>query len=204
MKSEPVKLFASKAAALLGMSLLLSACSSPVEMFYYQLPQLSQNQQQLAVNAPVLVVEPVMVANYLNTNALILQTSEVELHKTVQHQWAEALDQQLTRLLLQQLALALPGYRVTDRAPQGPHSRVLVQVEQFHGSSQGLAMVAGRLSVSTPAGMLQQQFSWQLPQPEAGYPALVNTLAGGWQKVSQDISQLLRADLNENQSLPGR
>jgi uncharacterized lipoprotein YmbA len=179
----------------LGLSLLtLAACSSPLELFYYQLPQLSQNQQQLAVNAPVLVVEPVMVANYLNTNALILQTSEVELHKTAQHQWAEALDQQLTRLLIQQLSQALPGYRVTDRAPQSPHARVLVQVEQFHGSSQGIAMVAGRFSLSTPDGMLQQQFSWQLPQPAAGYPALVNTLASGWQKVSLDISQLLRPD----------
>ncbi len=47
MKSICRKLCSASAASLLGLSLLLTACSSPVEMFYYQLPQLAQNQQQL-------------------------------------------------------------------------------------------------------------------------------------------------------------
>ena len=74
---------------------LLTACSSSVELRYYQLPQPAVVSVQPNATAPVLYVEPVMVAAYLNSNSLILQTSTVELHKTSQHQWADPLDQQL-------------------------------------------------------------------------------------------------------------
>ena len=125
------------ASLMLALGLAVSSgCSSVQELNFYQLPQQANTAASASMDAAVIVVEPVMVANYLNTNALILQTSDVQLVKTSQHQWAEALDQQLTRLLQQQLTAALPGHRVTDRAPQGPQQRLLVQVEQFHGAPE--------------------------------------------------------------------
>ena len=136
-----------------------------------------------------------MVANYLNTNALILQTSDVQLVKTSQHQWAEALDQQLTRLLQQQLTAALPGHRVTDRAPQGPQQRLLVQVEQFHGTEQGMVLISGKYSLVNGEYTIQQRFAVELAQPEEGYPSMVATLGQGWQQVVTDISQLFKPDI---------
>jgi hypothetical protein len=172
-----------------------SGCSSVQELNFYQLPQQATVVAAVAIDAPVIVVEPVMVANYLNTNALILQTSSVQLVKTTQHQWAEALDQQLTRLLQQQLTAALPGYRVTDRAPQGPQQRLLVQVEQFHGTEQGMVLLSGKYSVVNGEHTIQQRFALELAQPEAGYPSLVATLGEGWQQVVTDISQLFKPDV---------
>lgn len=180
--------------------LALVGCSSPSSVHYYQLPQFVQQGQPLASHAPVLVVEPVMVANYLNSNALVLQTSDVALHKTQQHQWAEALDQQLTRLLVQHLAQSLPNYRITERAPQTPHARVLVQVEQFHGSVQGTVFVSGKFHLTTAEGIIQQQFHWQLPQAEAGYPALVSALGQGWQQLASQITSLLRPDVLQHKN----
>ena len=162
---------------------LLTACSSSVELRYYQLPQTVIATAQPNAAAPVLYVEPVMVAAYLNSNSLILQTSAVELHKTTQHQWADPLDQQLQRLLVNGLQQALPAYRVTAQQPAGDVVRLLVQVEQFHGQQQGIALVSGRFHLLQGDKVHSQSFQLQLPQPDEGYPALVDTLGQGWQQA---------------------
>lgn len=172
-----------------------SGCSSVQELNFYQLPQQANTVTSASIDAAVIVVEPVMVANYLNTNALILQTSDVQLVKTNQQQWAEALDQQLTRLLQQQLTATLPGHRVTDRAPQGPQQRLLVQVEQFHGTEQGMVLISGKYSLINGEQTIQQRFALELAQPEAGYPSMVATLGAGWQQVVTEISQLFKPDV---------
>ena len=169
---------------------LLAACSSSVELRYYQLPQPAVVSVQPNAAAPVLYAEPVMVASYLNSNALILQTSAVELHKTTQHQWADPLDQQLQRLLVNGLQQALPAYRVTGQQPGGDAVRLLVQVEQFHGQQQGIVLVSGRFHLLKGDKVQSQSFQLQLPQPDEGYPALVDTLGQGWQ---QAISQFAAA-----------
>jgi uncharacterized lipoprotein YmbA len=163
--------------------MLLTACSSSVELRYYQLPQSAALVAQAEAGAPVLYAEPVMVASYLNSNALILQTSAVELHKTNQHQWAEPLDQQLQRLLVNGLQQALPAYRVTSQQPDGDAVRLLVQVEQFHGQQHGIALVSGRFHLLKGDKVQSQSFQLQLPQPDEGYPALVDTLGQGWQQA---------------------
>lgn len=184
------------ASLMLALGLAVSSgCSSVQELNFYQLPQQANTEASASMDAAVIVVEPVMVANYLNTNALILQTSDVQLVKTSQHQWAEALDQQLTRLLQQHLTAALPGYRVTDRAPQGPQQRLLVQVEQFHGTEQGMVLISGKYSLVNGAHTIQQRFALELAQPADGYPSMVATLGQGWQQVVNDISQLFKPDV---------
>lgn len=162
---------------------LLAACSSTVELRYYQLPQPAVVSAQPNAAAPVLYAEPVMVASYLNSNALIVQTSAVELHKTTQHQWADPLDQQLQRLLVNGLQQALPAYRVTSQQPGGDAVRLLVQVEQFHGQQQGIVLVSGRFHLLQGDKVQSQSFQLQLPQPDEGYPALVDTLGQGWQQA---------------------
>lgn len=181
---------------LVGLGLVMTnGCSSVQELNYYQLPQQAYTASPVAIDAAVIVVEPVMVANYLNTNALILQTSDVQLVKTNQQQWAEALDQQLTRLLQQQLSAALTSYRVTERAPEGPHQRLLVQVEQFHGTEQGQILISGKYSVVNGDQTIQQRFALTLAQPEDGYPSMVATLGLGWQQVVTNISQHFKPDV---------
>lgn len=172
-----------------------SGCSSVQELNFYQLPQQANTTTSASSDAAVIVVEPVMVANYLNTNALILQTSDVQLVKTNQQQWAEALDQQLTRLLQQQLTAALPDYRVTDRAPQGPQQRLLVQVEQFHGTEQGMVLISGKYSLVNGEQTIQQRFALELAQPQDGYSSMVATLGQGWQQVVTNISQHFKPDV---------
>ena len=57
------------------------------------------------------------------------------------------------------------------------------QVEQFHGQQQGIVTVSGRFHLLNGDKILSQPFQLQLPQPEEGYPALVDTLGQGWQQA---------------------
>jgi uncharacterized lipoprotein YmbA len=172
---------------------LLAGCSSGIELSYYQLPQPAVAEAAVSpVNAPVLYVEPLLVAAYLNTNALILQQSAVQLHKTSQHQWAEALDQQLQRLLVHGLQQALPAYRVTAQQSPANAVRLLVQVEQFHGQQNGQVLVSGRFHLLSGEQSRSQSFALSLPQPAEGYPAMVATLGQGWQQAIDQFAQAIQ------------
>ena len=177
----------------------LSACSSAVELKYYQLPvPASSSENTASKDAAVLIVEPVMVANYLNTNALILQTSQVELHRTQQHQWLEALDQQLNRILVNELQAKLPETSVTTaefavKSATPSTQRLLVQIAEFHGTEQGMVILSGRYSWLVDGGVNLRQFRIELPQPEAGYPAMVQTMGQAVSTLSEQIAEQLKS-----------
>jgi uncharacterized lipoprotein YmbA len=181
------------------MVLGLSACSSAVELKYYQLPvPASSSENTASKDAAVLIVEPVMVANYLNTNALILQTSQVELHRTQQHQWLEALDQQLNRILVNELQAKLPDTSVTTaefavKSATPSTQRLLVQIAEFHGTEQGMVILSGRYSWLVDGGVKLRQFRIELPQPEDGYPAMVQTMGKAVSTLSGQIAEQLKS-----------
>lgn len=181
-----------KAGIILALLTTLTACSSAVTLHYYQLPQPALSATSQNPQAPVLYAEPVMVASYLNSNALVLQTSAVELHKTTQHQWADPLDQQLQRLLVSGLQQVLPGYRVTAQQPTAEATRLLVQVDQFHGQQQGVVLISGRFHLLHGDKVQSQSFRLELPQADEGYPAMVDTLGQGWQQAIGQFAEAVR------------
>lgn len=175
----------------------LTACSSAVELTYYQLP-VPATASVPSNNSSVVIVEPVMVANYLNTNALILQRSTVELHRTQQHQWLEALDQQLNRILVSELQSKLADRTVTtaefaSKAPSTTSQRLLVQIAEFHGTEQGMVILSGRYSWLGNGGIELQQFRIELPQPDAGYPAMVQTMGQAMSTLTTQIAEQLQS-----------
>ncbi|MDX5407637.1 MAG: ABC-type transport auxiliary lipoprotein family protein [Chromatiaceae bacterium] len=179
--------------------LVLTACSSPSSSYFYQLPAPSQNQlapgvtmdKQAADNSHAdksLFIEPVKVASYLSGRGLVLQTSAVELVMARQHLWAEALDQQLQRQLRQHLSQLAPAYAV--QLQPGAHStRLWLQLDSFHGSADGYALLSGHFLLSGQP--LSQPFSYRVPLTDDGYPALVAALGQGVQQLSQQIAAQL-------------
>ncbi len=173
------------------LSLALAGCgSSPAELQYYRLPA-------VAVKAPVvdsskvLVVEPVMVASYLNSNALVYQNNEVNLQLTRTHQWAEALDQQLSRNLQAHLSGALTDWRVTQQASSPTDNRLTVQVTQFHTTAEGVVLISGQAHLLAGAVVKQLPFELQLPIADDGYDEVVKTLGEGWGQVATQIAKLV-------------
>ena len=80
----------------------LVGCSSPQPVNYYQLtmplPDNIASDRETAMTYQ-LQLAPVKVANFLNGAGLVMQRSDVELLIASRHLWADALDQQLYRLL---------------------------------------------------------------------------------------------------------
>ena len=171
--------------------LLLAGCSSVPQTHLFQLPLAVQDSETTVKVQQQLVVEPIILADYLDSNALILRKSEVEVDRTQQQQWAEPLQLQLSRSLVPLIQANVTTLHVTNRATAPSHLRLLVQVDQFEGDMQGQVHVRGRYSLLSSNGVQQYQFAVQLAQPEAGYPALVATLATAWRQVAAEIAQAM-------------
>lgn len=180
---------------LAGLSIiaLLGCSSSPKPVSYYQLEEVLPVKSTLPVSDKTgyLYIEPVQVASFLNGNGLVLQLSEVELTIARQHQWAEALNQQLRRQLLNQLSGLLPDYQVSI-LPEKDALRLQVQIEQFHALADGQAIISGRFYLSDTATK-QIPFRLTVALTENGYPALVSALGKGWQQVVQQIAEQVTA-----------
>lgn len=164
--------------------LVLTACSSPATTHFYQLPVPPDSTTENSRADKSLFIEPVKVAPYLNGRGLVLQTSTVELVMARQHLWADALDQQLQRQLRQHLSQLAPAYAV-QLQPGGQSTRLWLQLDSFHGSADGYALLSGHFLLSGQP--LSQSFSYRVPLADDGYPALVAALGQGVQQLSQQI-----------------
>jgi len=177
--------------AFVFLSLAVAGCgSSPSELQYYRLPAVAVKAPQVD-SAKVLVIEPVMVASYLNSNALVYQNNAVNLQLTRTHQWAEALDQQLTRNLQAHLSGVLTDWRVTQQVSSASDSRLTVQVTQFHTTADGQVLISGQAHLLTGAAVKQLPFELQLPIADDGYDEVVKTLGEGWSQVAVQIAAMI-------------
>lgn len=167
----------------------LAACSSPAGLNYYQLPAVN-NSHQPAAEAPVLYVAPVQVASYLNGRGLVLQLSDVELNMARQHLWAEPLAAQVQRQLRDRLSNT--AY-IAELSAQPGTVVLTVQLDRFHGTVQGNALLSGRYQLSNKKH--SQPFNIAVALSADGYPALVTALAAGVAQLSQQIAtELLSTD----------
>jgi len=177
-------------------ALLLSGCSSDSAKHYYQLPAMIPTAgQPVAVagagdNTRPLWVEPVTVPDYLSGNGVAYQTSDVQYVIAVNNLWASPLDQQLQQTLVSYLGQLLPGRLVSgSMTGSSDYDTLSVTVTGFHGRYDGKAVISGAWILQRGDQTLRQPFSLILPQPKDGYPALIRTLAAGWQQEATAIAR---------------
>ncbi|SNY53374.1 hypothetical protein SAMN06297280_2391 [Arsukibacterium tuosuense] len=163
----------------------LSACSSAPPVTYYQLtmpvPEQTNSVAQ-SVAKTQLQLQPVKVANYLNGAGLVMERSDVELVIASRNLWADALDQQLYRLLAEQLQARLPAFQLAPASGAGD-LQLQLTVDRFHAQANGVAIISGHYTLGSGGKHATQAFSYQQPLTADGYPALVNALSLGWQQV---------------------
>ncbi|WP_372625904.1 membrane integrity-associated transporter subunit PqiC [Arsukibacterium sp.] len=175
----------------------LVACSSPPPVSYYQLsappPVLNPDQRQMPQYS--LHLQPVMVANYLNGAGLVMQRSEVELVIASRHLWADALDQQMYRLLAEQLQARMPALQLSP-VSIAADIRLQLTVDRFHAQDDGMAVITGFYTLISGDKRASHSFSYRQPLTADGYPAMVSALSKGWQQLVDDlIAQLSQQHL---------
>jgi uncharacterized lipoprotein YmbA len=144
-----------------------------------------------------LAVEGVTLASYLDSQGIVLQSDDIRLREASSHLWAESLKRQLDRGLRQRLARRLPGLRVLGSTTASDALHLRVNVDEFQGRYDGLAVASGRWQLQDDDGdtLALEPFNVTTPLESDGYPALVRALGESWDQVAEDIAQGIRRAL---------
>ena len=178
-------------------AVLVAGCASEAVPAYYAL-SLSDNQapSRQVTEGPILVVDRVVLPEYLNDMGIAFQPDDVQIVTANQARWAEALDKQLTRSLVQSLSEQLERVQVLE----GPNAKSQVwhltrETTGFQGRSDGQAVVAGRWVLQQGDKAYSHSFQTQVPLQEDGYPALVRALRKGWQSEIDSLVVAIKPTL---------
>ncbi|MDO6525627.1 PqiC family protein [Motilimonas sp. 1_MG-2023] len=142
-----------------------------------------------------LVLKPVELPDYLNSNGVVMQLDDNQVHIAEQHLWAGALNQQLDRLSNEAMALYLPQWSVVESAEFYPESDqqywiLSISVNRFQGRLQGVAVASGQWNLVAPNGKVikDERFNYQLDVPSKDYPGIVEKLKTNWLTLNRDIA----------------
>jgi uncharacterized protein len=180
---------------------VLTACSyNVVQEHYYALnpPSLLQSLAQTTAKAaqPLLLVEPVSVAEFLATGAIVMQVNAHQLQLSNHHRWAENLQQALTFNVQAKLAARLAHYQVESSTrywQQQTHSRLQINVSDFHISARHSTICAGQfwLFDSEQKLLSKQAFYIELALTKDGYVHAVHQLNNALDQLAEQIIEKL-------------
>lgn len=163
---------------LMMLTTLLVGCAGtpqPKVSFYLlpNNPELSELTQPKTL--PLLVVQPVELAAYLDTQGIVYRQSETQVIQARQNQWAQRLSPQLTQRITNDLRRKQSRYwpaPLNTSSIQQEHWKLQVRLQRFNGVYTGNAEVAGNWELLNPKGesMLNQEFSFQVPLKDTVTP----------------------------------
>lgn len=190
----------SRMGLLLVLALSLSACfksNPPVKTERYSLPEVTAAQPASPAAETVtrtLVLNRIQLADYLDTDRIVIQLDDITLHPARDHLWVDTLSQELRRGLRTRLATRLSHVAVVDPQPGLPASAgtLNITVDQFHGQMQGYAVLSGQWQLGG-ASLPTQSFKFVTPLAENGYPALVRALGHNLDLLCDQIASQLPA-----------
>ena len=120
--------------ATIGILASLVACASnPAQDHYYSLVLASDNEL-MAINENKadrrMIVGPIQLARYLDQPGLPIQTSESQIQSANHHFWAEALDEAIAKVLVQDIARHIDAVTVErDAGRWTPDTQCRVRLE---------------------------------------------------------------------------
>lgn len=199
-----------RAISMSGMLLLLAACTStPAPVInYYRLGETPlQRSAELATNLPALVIDRVVLAQFLGQSGLVLAQGDHQLQVSRTHLWAEGLEYALPRALLAALERGSQEFRIyldaMDYIPRRDYE-LRLQLESFHVTAAGEVVAAGRYQLVDTARMIElaaRNFHFTENLEVDGYPHAVERMQVLVDRLAASISQDLSA-YHERQPVP--
>ena len=180
---------------LLGL-VLLSGCvgSSPASRFYLLEPIATSSAEPSRPARPTLALTHVKVSHYLERAQIVSAAGKNTYQLNELHRWAESLDENMTRVMLQNLTqlLASDVMLTTSQRAQQSEFRLAVNVLEFHVDTQQQAKLVAQWQVSRgDAVLLIQQTSHQVPAAGEDMALKVQALNQCFNQLSQDIASAL-------------
>ena len=157
--------------SLLILSLLLQvAClgTTPPSQFYLLEPLAETDATKASANPAkiTLALSPVRIPHYLERSQIVTAAGKNTYQIDELHRWAESLDDNMTRVMLQDLTVLVSADVVmstTSRAKQA-ELRLSVTVLEFHVDRQNKAILSAQWQISKGKDVvLSQKSAYQVP-----------------------------------------
>ena len=180
----------------LALVLLLIACASgcgtsPPSRFFTLAAEPATVLTTPDVKTASIVVGPVSVPELVDRPQLVLRTSPTTVEIAELARWAAPLKSEIPRVIASQLAGLLPGARITtssQRTPEVPDYRVLVDIQRFESTLAGSAVIEAAWTVRPREGKGMSGRSVATEPAGAGYDALVAAHSRALGAITRDIA----------------
>ena len=179
--------------------LLLTACvgTTPPSQFYMLeplTPNFANESHPGQESRLTLALAPVKISHYLDRAQIVSAAGKNTYQLDELHRWAERLDENMTRVMLQNLtqALATDVVLTTSKRAQQSELRLAVNVLEFHVDAEQKAKLVAQWQVNRgDAVVLSQQTTHQVPVASEDIVLKVQALNQCFNQLSQDIAGAL-------------
>jgi uncharacterized protein len=173
----------------------LGACARTPSRFYIlnNLPASETISGTAAAQGPVIGVGPITVAKYLDRPQIITRSGRHQLALGEFDRWAEPLQDNVLRVLAENLAILIPTDQVLLHAwPQYPTLDYQVTVDMLHfdGWLDGESTLLAHWSILDRAELplLSQRASFNVPVGGGDYEAMVAAMSELLARLSRNIA----------------
>ncbi|MGR9088195.1 MAG: PqiC family protein [Gammaproteobacteria bacterium] len=184
--------------------LALTGCiggSSPPSQFYLLEP-INEGPGMSGVSArPLVALGPVRIPRYLDRPQIVTATAQNAYQLSEVNRWAESLDDNVSRVLAQNLPLLVPvevvPIKASNRATQA-RFRVSVTILEFHVNPASQAVLTAQWQIARGLDpILSRQASYRSPASTNDYPVMVAALNDCVNRMSRDLAKSLHQFLKE-------
>ncbi len=171
----------------------LFGCTS-IQPKYYHLPNIVNEKQRL-VSQPLLIVDPVKLARFLNVPNMVYQMSETTYGYAQHHLWLPNLGDQITEYMIHALRRVDDRYWATriseDASMQASHLRL--RFERFDFDRDGMATIQGEWQFLQSGKVMKRDvFLYQMDLAGKGYDMLIVKLSALLDELAEEVSQNIR------------
>ncbi len=178
--------------------------STPPAQFYLLEPISEGASSASGISTkPMIALGPVRIPRYIDRPQIVTASGKNAYQLNEFNRWAESLDDNISRVLAQNLSRLAPVDVVlanaSNRARQA-QLRVSVNILEFHVNPQGQAGLNAQWQIFHGEDIIvNKQVSYRSPASTTDYPVMVQTLNDCLNRMSRELAaSLLQALENEN------
>jgi uncharacterized lipoprotein YmbA len=192
-----------KLSLLLVPLLVIAGCARTLPAQFYVLNPMVQTVMEKSIRKDTpgftLAIGPVEIPEYLDRPQIITRANEHELTLAEFNKWAEPLDENISRVLKENLTNLLYADAFTVHSWRGPRStdyRLSLDIIRFDGSLSESVSLVVRWSIFGCGGrklLVQKTSSYTEPVASPDYEALVSAQSSTLEALSREIADQVRS-----------
>lgn len=188
--------------------LFISGCvggTTPPSQFYLLEPLNGNESSAIETRAkPVISLGRVRIPRYVDRPQIVVGTGGNTYHLNEFNRWAESLDANISRVLMQNLSMLVPAEVVDARSSslaRQARLRVSLTILEFHVDQKGQAGLTAQWFIRRGQYVIQnRQVSYRLPGSTDDYSTIVAALNECLNRMSRDLSASLQQVLQKMRS----